>query len=254
MERRWLQECAKQDAKNQKRPEAILEHKRAAVDSTRLDLIKWFRRRRLAERGNGPVERLEGLGTDPARTDRALATASSEDEQAEAVGHLLGEVLDDVERTVGPLRTETRRAMAEHFWCELLVQLVLVIEESNHLLNAVPRTVTAKITESYHVRKLSVIDKRVITACVRQVWKRLTDALGLTVITDAKPLLPALRVLALLTCKSPPRHPAVVQYCADPLKSFLLHRTKKRLSWVFGEKVPHITSDLESGASLEQPR
>ncbi|MHA6802299.1 hypothetical protein [Salinifilum ghardaiensis] len=282
---------AKQAPQKRKHPKPTLDHQRAAVDSARVGLIKRFlerRRRRArprtsetrlqegpqyaearaprdpeesrepdsrppAEAANRSTELREGPESDPASTDRALATATSDLQQAEAVGHMLGQVLDEVERTAGPLRPETRRAMAEHFWCELLVQLVLVIEESNHLLNAVPRTVTAKITESYHVRMLSVIDKRVITACVRQVWKRLTDALGLTVITDAKPLLPALRVLALLTCKSPPRHPEVVRRCADPLRTLLLHETKERLKRAFGEEVPHISSELSGDGPPAQP-
>ncbi|GAB2734227.1 hypothetical protein GCM10027174_03750 [Salinifilum aidingensis] len=166
---------------------------------------------------------------------------------------MLGQVLDEVERTAGPLRPETRRAMADHFWCEMLVQLVVVIEESNRLLDSVPEAAAEKITKSRRAHKLPEVDKKVITAAVRQLWKRLTDALGLTAVSEAKALLPALRVLALLTCKSPPRHPEVLRRCADPLRTLLLHETKERLKRAFGEEVPHISSELSGDGPPAQP-
>ncbi|GAB2661278.1 hypothetical protein GCM10027271_20060 [Saccharopolyspora gloriosae] len=45
---------------------------------------------------------------------------------------------------------------------------------------------------------------KVVAACARHAWKRLTGALGLTLISDAEALLPASRALAVLMCTSPP--------------------------------------------------
>ncbi|KAA5837218.1 hypothetical protein F1721_05305 [Saccharopolyspora hirsuta] len=129
------------------------------------------------------------------------------------------------------------------------MQLVVVIEESNRVLDSVPGIVAKQITESRRENGFTEIQRKVITACATQVWKRITDALGLGVISEAKVLLPALRTLAVLMCKSPPRHPAVVEHCIDPLKDLFLEETKKRLRRVFEELVPGITSEIGSGGS-----
>lgn len=281
-DQRWREECGKQDSKNQKQPKATLAHKRAAVDSARANLIKWLRERlpqgkrahvpsakgtqqddsprtstpRNAgkrrepppsppvERTSTPADRVDGPGFDTAATDRALLTSSSEAAQVEALGCMLGQVLEAVEEEIGPLRPGTRQAMADHFWCELLVQLVVVIEKSNHLLDSVPDKVADMIIDSRRSNGFPEIQRKVIAACAREVWKRLASVLGLTAISDARSLLPALRTLAVLMCKSPPRHPAVVEHCLDPLKTALVLETKKRLQRVFGELVPQITSDV----------
>ncbi|MCX2731075.1 hypothetical protein OOZ19_12560 [Saccharopolyspora sp. NFXS83] len=196
---------------------------------------------------NAPSDRSDPE-LDPAVTDRALASATTEAQQVEALGNMLGEVLNAVEKDLGPLLPATRRAMADHFWCELLVALVVVIAESNRVLDSVPDQVAKKITESRSANGLTKIQGKVVAACVRQVWKRLTGALGLTLLSDAKALLPALRTLAVLMCKSPPRHPAVVEHCVDPLKSWFVQQTKERLQRVFGDLVPQIESDITGPA------
>ncbi|SEG76808.1 hypothetical protein SAMN02982929_03573 [Saccharopolyspora kobensis] len=157
---------------------------------------------------------------------------------------MLVQALGEVEENLGQLGLATRRAMADHFWCELLVQLVVVIEESNRVLESVPRMVTDQIVRSRQENGFTEVERKVITACAAQVWKRLTDALGLTVISDARVLLPALRALAVLMCKSPPRHPALVKHCVDPLKAFFVEETKKRLKHVFEGLVPQITAEV----------
>ena len=134
--------------------------------------------------------------------------------------------------------------MADHFWCELLVQLVVVVEESNRLLSSVPDKVAKEITKSRRANGFAKIQRKVVVASARQVWKRISDALGLTAISDAKALLPMLRILTVLMCKSPSRHTAVVTHCVDPLKNILFHEPKKRLRQVFGDLTPEIATDL----------
>lgn len=276
-DQRWREECRKQDSKSQKQPTATRAHQKSAVDSARANLIRHFHeqlpRNRgphlsdtstrgesrepapqpMAERPSSPTDRTEVPEHDPASTDRTLTTAATEAEQIEALGHLLGQVLNDVEKDIGPLRPGTRQALADHFWCELLVQLVLVIEKSNQLLDSVPETVTKGIIESRRENRRTEIQRKIVSACVKQAWKRLAGAFGLTVLSDAKALLPVLRALAVLMCKSPPQHRAVVRHCLDPLKSLLLQETKKQLLRVFGGLVPRITSDIDGDGPPVQP-
>ncbi|MDA3646311.1 hypothetical protein LZ318_28825 [Saccharopolyspora indica] len=295
-DQRWRKEYAKQQAKKQKKPKATLPHKRAAIDTACSDLVKELhqedqraerprisgtdstgkniiqqersvpddaessRRADLEERVHSSAERADAPEPTPASTDRALGNPVSEAERVEALGHLLGQVLSEVEKDLGRIEPGTRRAMADHFWCELLVRLVVAIEESNRLLDSVPGMVTDQIMRSRQENGYAEVQRKVITACATQVWKRLTDALGLTVISDAKVLLPALRTLTVLMCKSPPRHPAVVEHCVDPLKAHFVEETKKRLKHVFEGLVPQITAEISgtgqtahAGGSSGQP-
>lgn len=291
--RRWRQHCDEYDSKRRKPSKANLKHKKAAVDSARANLVRRFRERAKRggpqrirgastipqdeprvtdaresaapqgphEPGQQPAPEATGTATepvgdlefDPAATDRALANNTNEARQVEALGYLLKQVLKQVEEDVGSLRLETRKAMAEHFWCELLVQFVIIIEEANHLLGSVPDKVVDGITKFRSERRLSQVERSVIAASAKQVWKRITGALGLTAISDAKALLPVLRTLAFLMCKSPSRHTAVIEHCLDPLKTLLLHETKKRLRRVFSDLLPQITTDLGGDDSLTSP-
>lgn len=282
-DRHWRQERQKRDAYRRKQPKANLREKKAAVDTTRANLVRhlWEELQQgerqgirganaapqdesqLAEAGEpgtaqearepgqqpeperaSSTHRGGDLESDPAATDRALTDDTKPARQVEALGCLFKQVLEHVEEDVGPLRPETRWAMADHFWCELLVQLVVVIEESNRLLSSVPDKVAREIIKSRRANRLAKIQRKVVVASARQVWKRLSDAVGLTAISDAKALLPVLRILAILMCKSPSRHTAVVTHCVDPLKNVLFHETKKRLRQVFGELTPEIATDL----------
>lgn len=282
--RRWDEHCNEYESKSRKPSKATLPHKKAAVDSARADVIGQLRSganqggqpHTLGTKArSGNDSQLSGTSTledpqhphestqqpsaestsddfhhgadlefDRTATDRALATDTSDAVKVETLGYLLEQALKDVEEDVGPLRPETRKAMAQHFWCELLVQLIVVIEGSNRLLASVPDKVAKEITKSRREGRLARIQHTVIAASARQVCDRLTGALGLTAIGDAKALLPALRMLAVLMCKSPPRHTAVIKHGMDPLKKLLFHETKKRLRRVFSNLVPEITTDL----------
>ncbi len=292
-DRRWRKHCDEYESKRRKPSKATFPHKKAAVDSARANLVRHFRERaerggpqrvrgasrtpqdesritdagepaapqQSHEPGQQPTPESRGTTTelggdlefDPAATDRALADDTKEAGQVEALGYLLKQVLKQVEEDVGPLRPETRKAMAEHFWCELLVQLVVLIEESNHLLGSVPDKVVEGITKFRSEKGLTKIERSVIAASAKQIWTRITGALGLTAISDAKALLPVLRTLAFLMCKSPSRHTAVVEHCLDPLRPLLFQETKNRLKRVFSDLVPEITSDLESDGPTTPP-
>lgn len=273
-DRRW--ETAERKASgSENRSRSTIGHKRAAVDTAREHVLRALRAvHRAAESraeqqspppDSTPDDGATGSGAGRqespppptsdeeadtaaggrADTDRKLATARTDVDRVEAVGELLGQVLDQVERDFGPLGTGTRAAMAEHFWCELLVQLVVVIEESKRAWDAVPEVVGKKLDAVVNASGRK-IPAKVVSACTKHLWTRLTGALGLTGIEQAAALLPALRTLAVVLCKSPPRHPAVVRHCLDPLQELLLDKAKARLKQAFSENLlPEIHAQLE---------
>lgn len=173
---------------------------------------------------------------------RALATARTELDRVESLGRLLLTSRDAVEERSGGLRTATREAMADHLWCDLLVQLVVLVEEADELLGSVPDRLAARILRTRATRGFAALEREVVTACVEQVWARLRTALGLDVVSDAAGALPALRILAVLLCKQPPKHPAVVKHGIDPLGHLLLDETRERLTTALGDFLPRIAA------------
>lgn len=251
-ERDWRAASGEQAAKPQRNPKPTLAHKKAAVRSACANLIKWLRgtTERLGERHDEtPVHPLN----DFASPDHALAVAGTEVDRVEALGRILKRVLDDVEAETGSLSTGTRRAMTDHFWCELLVQPAVLVEEADHALDSVPDELTRLLVRARDEKGLATIEREVVSACVTQLWERLRTALGLTAVADAKALLPALRALGLLICKSPARHRAVVRHCVDPLQTVLVQETKQRLQHTFADLVPQITSDLTGSVQRGHP-
>ncbi|WP_338601330.1 hypothetical protein [Saccharopolyspora sp. SCSIO 74807] len=251
-------------AAGKNRSRSTINHKRAAVDTARDHVLRALRDELHATTNSvgeqekpphAPAESPSSSAPHDAtvdattreredNTNRKLATARTDVDRVEAVGELLGQVLAQVEREIGPLGVDTRTAMADHFWCELLVQLVVVIEEAKRAWDAVPQVVGKRLDKVVNASGRKIPTK-VVTACTKQLWKRLTEALGLGGIEQAATLLPALRTLAVLLCKSPSRHPAVVQHCLDPLKALLLDKAKQRLKQAFSENLlPEIRAQL----------
>lgn len=261
---RWRKECAKQEAKRQQNPRPNLQHKSAAVDKARIALINWLNRalRSAQQRFSGadtsePDHQPPATGSpahDPTAPapdrdgpDRALATALSVTDEVQALGDMLDQALNDIEEEIGHLSPDTRRRMAHHFWCDLLAQLVVVIEESDRLLDSVPETVANAVAKSRRANEFGQVQHKVVLAGARQLWKQLTSALGLTAISDAKPLLPALRALAVFACKSPPHHSAVTVHCLGPLRAHLPREALERLSRVFGDLLPDSDANVGDG-------
>lgn len=267
--RRWYDECRKQDSKREKHPKATYPHKKAAVDSVKTNVIRWLRdelprwlhqsatevsgdyargdadaphEKSPAEEATPQDDQEPTPEFDPHRKN-ALASATSEVQRIEVLGTMLRDAFDDAEKEIGELSKPARQAMADHFWCELITQLAVVINESNRVLDSVPDKVATAVATS---RGATKIQYKIIVSCVRQLWKQITNSLGLTAVSDAKKLLPALRALAFLVCKAPDRHDAVLRHALDPLKAALLPETKQRLKRVLHEQLPEITAELDS--------
>ncbi|GAA2354073.1 hypothetical protein GCM10009854_35120 [Saccharopolyspora halophila] len=251
-DRIWYLESARQEARSRKNPKPTLAQRKAAIRSACANLLNWLRAK--ADR-TGPKHAeitKELRQKDVANPARALAVARTEVDRVEALGEVIKRVPDDVEARTGPLGNRTRRAMADHFWCELLVQLIVLVEEADRALDSVPGELTRAVTETCARQGGAEIERAVVEACVDRLWEHLRTALGLTAVADAKALLPALRTLAVLICKSPARHPAVLRHCVDPLGTVLVEETKQRLQATFGDLVPQIASGLAGAAP--QPR
>ncbi|PKV91381.1 hypothetical protein ATK30_2150 [Amycolatopsis echigonensis] len=161
-------------------------------------------------------------------------------DQVEELGNALTNVvLRDIERAHhGPIPDTTKVALADHFWCDLLAQLAHVLSEGvttvERLTGKVPELVTQLVLESRREADRLPLEEFVVRTAVNSLWKHLTVLMPFGWLVLVKRMVPIVRVLAVLMCKAPERHEAVVRYCVDPLAGQLREETKRRLLKVLG--------------------
>lgn len=156
-------------------------------------------------------------------------------DQVEQFGDALTDVvLGDIERAHhGPIPDTTKVALADHFWCDLLAQLAYVLSEGlntvEKLTGKVPELVTRLVVESRRGSDRLPLEEFVVRTAVNSIWKHVKVLMPFGWLVLVKRMVPIVRILAVLMCKSPERHEAVVRYCVDPLAGQLRDETKRRL-------------------------
>ncbi len=267
--REWEEQYRKQRERKGKRRKPNVAHEKSTTDLVQVDIIESLARG--ADRGGdgsnataarhgvhvpagtSPHHARAGAGSrgiDHATEGQSATEVVPEAERSsldsvQEVGELVVSVLEDVEREQGKLSRDTRIAMADHLWCELLVQLALAFKESEKRVdNAIDR-VTDRIVFSRESNSHTVIDRALVRSVVKHTWGRLAE-LGSGAVIPAGVVTPALRVLALLICKRPSRHRSVIEHCVVPLQRWLREKTWAFVRHVFGPWLP--TEHAESAA------
>jgi hypothetical protein len=166
--------------------------------------------------------------------------------QVEKLGDALVEqVLEDVERAYpGAIPSAVKVAMADHFWCELLAQLAYVIDGGIKFFEQVPDRVAQLILKARKDAGRFPLEELIVKTAVKTVWKYIRGPIVGWII-PARKLLAAVRTLAVLICKAPERHRAVVEHCLDPLAAQLTSETKERLIKVLREWLPQTERGLQ---------
>lgn len=244
--------------------------KSAGIDLCRADVVDWLARQRsvaeFALPGEGDVLGLDDDYWTSTANDKLwqldlAATRNSDlsEKLRSRVGHtvvdqletvaneLLSGAVEDIKRELGdPIPDRVKVALADHVWCSLLAELAHVLDEGLKLLDSVPDRVVDLVMRSRKETRWRHIEQRVLRIAARSIWNkiRLLTFFGLL---NRKIALPVVRMLAVLSCKAPERHKAVVEYCIDPLGKQLLTETKSRLKNVLSDWLPRLTA---SGAGL----
>ncbi|WP_336158155.1 hypothetical protein [Amycolatopsis sp. VC5-11] len=175
-------------------------------------------------------------------------------DQVERLGEALTNVvLCDIERAHhGPIPDTTRVALADHFWCDLLAQLAHVLSEGlttvEKLTGKVPELVTRLVLESRRESDRLPLEEFVVRTAVNSIWKHLKVLMPFGWLVLVKRMVPIIRILAVLMCKSPERHEAVVRYCVDPLTGQLRDETKRRLRKVLDDWLPGLEAPDDEAA------
>lgn len=112
-----------------------------------------------------------------------------------------------------PTFTEYGRALAGHFWCDLLVEIVNALDRGAELTGRVPREVADAVLEHEDVADWGPVRRRLAQEALVFLWKGLQLLLG----TDLRALVLQLRILAVLICPDPGSHPRVSRSCLRPL-------------------------------------
>lgn len=149
-------------------------------------------------------------------------------------------VLQDIEQECGgTIPISVRVALADHFWCDLLAQLAHAIDGGLKHLESVPDRIADWVMKSREQSRWRHLEDRVVRTAARSLWKRVR-LVTFSGLLNRAVVLPVVRVLAILICKAPERHEAVVRYCVDPLEKDLFAKIRDKLVAVLSEWLPRM--------------
>lgn len=181
----------------------------------------------------------DGPFPSPSAVDQIIIFAEA---MTTSVREEIGAELDDNKNA-----QEIKRQLADHFWCDLFIGLVKVVQEYQDCLNRIPEDAKKMVKEaicgsSMQVKRPAVTEK-IVDIVVDRVWQAFKTAAfagyPLLSILDSKDVLRSLRILAVFTCPAPENHREVYEYALKPLgndaRQILTERTKKWLANVFEE-------------------
>lgn len=114
------------------------------------------------------------------------------------------------------------KARAAHFWCELLAQTAKALKKYNDQYDRAQQAVVSALISAGEERPdgwtAFLQEADVIRRAVDLVFDYLPPlATGGLVTNDVSSLLWPVRVLAVLMCREPRRHRAVLEYCVEPI-------------------------------------
>ncbi|QFU94544.1 hypothetical protein [Amycolatopsis sp. YIM 10] len=236
--------------------------KRAAGKLLKVDLIGWLRRSAKASADDAkttpPTGESETRENKP-EDDQHRESASPPDGQSDLLDQIdsLAKVMfngvgpdkkrpgpttgiiSKIERDLGrELPKATRQAMADHFWCDILAHLAHDLNQALTAIDKIPAHVTELVIKARANENRAPIEEVIVGLAVKHVWNYLQTLTLFGLVAKGKATIVALRVLAILMCKQPDRHKAVVQYCVDPLGKHLKEETKERLKTTLQDWLP----------------
>jgi hypothetical protein len=204
---------------------------RAAIKTFIGEVIRWLRRDETL------YEATEQLG-EPFRISRDIdpddprRRPSTKEEEQFVEAH----VIPELRQRFGDQRIKDfqKKAGNAHFWCELLAQTAHALDEFRDRYNRAKRAVVTALTSDDEQRPdgwASLLQEReVVERAVELVFKHLPRiATGGIAVQDAFGLIWPARVLAVLMCREPRRHPAVREYCVNPIVEYGKARIKEEV-------------------------
>ena len=159
------------------------------------------RRERGAIASTAVAEIVDWLILNPTTTDHVQAMAN-------AIGNGAAKELDKSLR--GARRSGFKKAISKHIWCAFLAASAHAIVNFKHQLEQMSERVISMIIDSIIRDECSTVDR----VAAKIAWKAVEK---LAFFRQVDELLRVTRILAVLTCPAPEKHPAVLRYCLTPL-------------------------------------
>ena len=150
-----------------------------------------------------------------------------------------GALRDIADEFGGTIPNRVKVALADHFWCDLLAQLAHAIDMGLKQINSVPDRIADWVMKSREQSRWRYLEDRVVRTAARSLWGKLKYVTFCGMLNRAT-VLPLTRMLAILICKAPERHQAVVEYCVDPLGKRLFAMIKEQLVKVLADWLPQM--------------
>ncbi|MFC5753331.1 hypothetical protein [Actinomadura rugatobispora] len=213
---------------------------RAAIKGFVAEVVRWLRRDQNiygATKQFGEPFRIS-RDKDP---DDSRRRPTPEEHERFVEAHVIPRLRRELgDRRLDAFQEEARKA---HFWCELLAQTAHALDEFQDRYMQAKQAVIAVLLSSDDGERpdgwASLLPEHVvIRRAVELVFEHLPRAAtgGITA-DDAFRLIWPARVLAVLMCREPRRHPAVREYCVKPIVEYgaaeIREQVKDRLRQAF---------------------
>lgn len=210
----------------------------AAIGSFVAEVVRWLRRDRNVYRATDKLG--EPFCISRKTPDDPRRSPTEEEHQQFVETH----VIPRLRREFDDLHIDAfqAKALAAHFWCELLAQVADALktyaDQYDRAQQAVVNVLTSADEQHPDGWTSLLRQKDVIKRAVELVFEYLPPlATGGLVTKDVSSLLWPVRVLALLMCREPRRHPAVLEYCVKPItehgQAEIREQVKDRLQEAF---------------------
>lgn len=134
-----------------------------------------------------------------------------------------------------PAFSDFGRAMAGHFWCDLLAEVANALSRGAELSGKLPDGIREAVLEHEDTAPWGTVRARLAEAALGFLWRSFQVLLG----ADLTPAVLHLRILAVLICPDPGSHPRVSRCCLRPLAKEIL-RDHLRIGldpeWLWGDR------------------
>lgn len=212
---------------------------RAATKRFITEVIRWLRRDRNLQ------DATKQLG-EPFRISRDIDPDDPHPTPEEEKLFVETHVIPQLRWEFGDRRIDTFQdhAVKAHFWCELLAQTAHALHELQGMRNQAKKAVVAALTSDDEQRPDGWAalppERVVIERAVELIFKHLPrTATGGFAAGDVFRLIWPARVLAVLMCREPRRHPAVREYCVKPIVRYGTAEIRKQVKDRLQQAFPH---------------
>lgn len=182
--------------------------------------LKPTQREKAAATDSAVADIVDGLAGDPNAIGQIEDVAGK---TSTAVADKLDQCFDAAHRE------QQRRNLAEsHFWCGLLAEFAIALQEFNEEVDKVPGAVSAALAKATGTD--SKISAAVVRLAVTTAWKGIKKIPLVDSVLGVVHLARLIQILAVMTCPAPENHRTVVKYCLDPLpREYVRDVTRERL-------------------------